>query len=266
MNESRMLDVRLGISEVFKTKKQALFQIAQLERMEHEIVKTFEEINGYTPVRLEARYDNYSQNAAEKYVDRSCWRYLVGLFHLEKYMLCSDYSKMQKDIEEFRTPPFTILNAQAWVAGLKGLIYENVKTLVKKVFEEITQGTYRTSSSYNAPRKKRNNNGVDKRFILQTGDYNRMFAYWCNDPTVTDDLEKVCYLLNGQTLPDQTAKAIMKSEKRCEFSNEFFSITVCRNGNTHYVLEDGIREKLNRYGPDGAILGEDIKIKIMERW
>lgn len=200
--------VRLGISDVFAVKVELLGQIARLKAVDGDIRKTFERINGYSPIDLHERYETHAQDAAEKYVDKVCWRYLVGLFHLEKYMLCSDY----------------------------------------------------------APRKKRNNNGVDKRFILRTGDWSMMFAYWGERPTVTDDLEKVCYLLAGRTLPEKTAKALMRAEKREEYSNEFFAIKVCRNGNTHYTLSDEIRDKLNRYGPEGAVLGEDIKIKIVERW
>lgn len=258
--------IRLGISDVFAVKVELLGQIARLKAIDGDIRKTFERINGYSPIDLHERYETHAQDAAEKYVDKVCWRYLVSLFHLEKYMLCSDYDQMQKDIDGCRTPPFTVENAEAWIAGLKDLIHDNVRTLVKKVFQEITQGTYRTGSSYNAPRKKRNNNGVDKRFILRTGEWSMMFAYWGEHPTVTDDLEKVCYLLAGRTLPEKTAKALMKAEKREEYSNGFFTIRVCRNGNTHYTLTDEIRDKLNRYGPEGAVLGEDIKIKIVERW
>ena len=258
--------VRLGIPDVFEVKVELLGQIARLKAVDGDIRKTFERINGYSPIDLCERYETYAQDAAEKYVDKVCWRYLVGLFHLEKYMLCSDYAKMQEDIDGCRTPPFTVENAEAWIAGLKDLIYDNVRTLVKKVFQEITRGTYQTGSSYNAPRKKRNNNGVDKHFILRTGEWNMMFAYWDERPTVTDDLEKVCYLLSGQTLPEKTAKALMKSEKKEEYSNKFFTIRVYRNGNTHYTLSDEIRDKLNRYGPEGAVLGEDIKIKIVERY
>jgi hypothetical protein len=202
----------------------------------------------------------------EKYVDRTCWKYLVSLFRLEAYMLCTDYAKMMKEIDEYRTPVFTIENAEGWLAGLKALIHDNMKTLVKKVFAEITTETYQTGSGYNGPRKKRNNNGVDKNFILGTGDWQDVFGWYSDRPTTTDDLEKVCYILAGQELPEETAKTIMRKTKSETYSCEWFSLKLCKNGNTHYTLSDDVREKLNRYGPEGAIIGENIKIKIVERW
>lgn len=161
---------RLGIADVFAVKVELLGQIARLQALDGEIRGTFERINGYSPIDLRERYETHAQDAPEKYVDKACWRYLVSLFHLEKYMLCSDYARLQEDIDGCRT------------------------------------------------------------------------------------------------LPEKTAKALMRAEKREEYSNEFFALKVCRNGNTHYTLSDEIRDKLNRYGPEGAVLGEDIKIKIVERW
>ena len=129
-------------------------------------------------------------------------------------MLCTDYQKMESEIQEFRMPAYTVQNARAWIAGLKDLINDNIKTLIKRVFQEITDGTYRVGGGWNGTKKKRNNNGIDKNFILDTGDWSSCFGYWSDRPTVTDDLEKVCHLLSGKTLPEKTAKAVMRDEKK----------------------------------------------------
>jgi hypothetical protein len=261
------IQVRDSIESIYERKVGILRNLERLNEIDGELESAFSVMNNWRPYRIDFRFDNTAENPAEKYVDRACWAHLVSLFHLERYMLCTDYEKMEKEIEEFRTPEYTIENARAWIAGLKDLVNDNVRTLVKKVFVSITEGTYRVGSGYNGTKKKRNNNGVDKNFILSTGDWSSCFGYWSNCPTVTDDLEKVCYLLSGKTLPEKTAKMTMRDEKSEIFEGEFFTLKFCKNGNTHYTLADDIRGKLNLYGPSGAVIGENIKIKVFEnRW
>ncbi|MGO8695971.1 MAG: DUF4942 domain-containing protein [Rectinemataceae bacterium] len=259
--------LRDTIESIYERKVSILADIARLSELDNSLENSLEALGGYRPYRIDFRFDNTAENRAEKYVDRVCWYRLISLFHLERYMLCTDYQKMESEIQEFRTPAYTVENARAWIAGLKDLINDNIKTLIKRVFQEITDGTYRVGGGWNGTKKKRNNNGIDKNFILDTGDWSSCFGYWSDRPTVTDDLEKVCYLLSGKTLPEKTAKAVMRDEKKEIFGNEYFTLRFCKNGNTHYTLADPIRDKLNLYGPEGAVIGENIKIKVFEnRW
>lgn len=263
---------RHTVESLFAAKLDIIGKLRCYAELDDEINVALKGISGYRPYDTNYRWDYHQAKPTdptpeEKYVDRICWRYLVRIFFLERYLLCTEYKKMLDEIEHFHTPEFTVENANAWLAGLKDLINDNVRTLVKQVYRDIIDGTYRTGSSYNAPRKKRNNNGVDKRFILSTNDYSSLFGYWSRTPTITDDLEKVCYLLDGKTVPEKTAKDTMRETKSAEYSCEYFSLKACANGNTHYVLSDETRDKLNRYGPEGAVLGENIKIKIVpNRW
>lgn len=257
---------RLNIESIYQIKISILNKIKKLETIDHDIEKELELIKGYRPYTLNFKYDNYDKDREIKYVDRVCWNYLVGLFELEKYMLCTDYEKMRKEIQNFQTPEFTIKNAQSWIDGLKELIYENIKTLINQVFISITEKTYYTGSGYcNRQKKKRNNNGIDENFIITTGDYDLIFGWYSHRPTITDDLEKVCYILSCEKLPDLTCKIIMRDKKQNEYENKYFRIKVCKNGNTHYWLNDEIRNKLNYYGSGKGIIGENIRIKIFEK-
>jgi hypothetical protein len=248
---------RHTVESLFAWKSATLSKMADIQRLDNELTQAFELICGYSPVRLDMKYANFEKNRDEKYVDYSCWNYLIRIFYLERYMLCTDYEKLKKEIEDFQAPQFTIENANAWIASLKSLIYENVNTLVKKVFASLTEGAYYTGgSSYSSrAKKKRNNNGVDASFILSSGDNYRLH-YYSDRPTITDDLEKVCYILAGKPLPEVTAIRQMYNEKTTEYSNDLFSIKVCKNGNTHYAISEDIREKLNRFGPTGAIIAQ----------
>lgn len=103
--------------------------------------------------------------------------------------------------------------------------------------------------------------------LIDTRDYSSVFGFYSRsrDPSITDDLEKVCYILDGKTLPEVTLKATLRGDKATEGKNEYFSVKICKNQNTHYTLEDETRRKLNLYGPEGAVIGENIKIKVFDK-
>jgi hypothetical protein len=93
------------------------------------------------------------------------------------------------------------------------------------------------------------------------------YSYGWGRPTITDDLEKVCFILSGFPVPDVTCKDIMRRDKVREYKNEFFSLKICQNGNTHYWLNEDVRNKLNLIGSGHDRFGENIKIKIFDkRW
>lgn len=258
--------IRLDVQSIFALKVKHLALMEQLVKTDKEISQTLEPIHAYAPYRLDYRYADCHEKRETRDIDQSCWSYLVRLYELEKWMLCTEYKKLLKDIETYATPEFTVANAEGWVLGLKALIHDNVKTLVKQVYDSITQEKYLTGGNYHTgTMKKRNNNGIDKTFIITTRDYSRIFGYWSSTPTITDDLEKACYILDGKALPDVTLMKRAQSERTKEVANDYFSVKFCANGNSHYTMQENIREKLNRWGPTGNVLGENIKIKVFEK-
>lgn len=261
-----------SLEDLFRTRIELIRDMEDFLAQSKELELKFKSINGHTPFRIDEQYDASGLGYGEQkvgigqlYTDRILWRFVVKQFNLEKYMLATHYQKMMEEVQNFKTPEFTIENVNAWLNGLKSLIHENVKTLVKSVFKEITEGTYHTGSGYNAPRKKRNNNGVDKMFILRTNDHFTIDRYYNNKPTITDDLEKVCYILDGKVLPKETLKNRMSTGKVWEAEDDYMKVKVYQNGNTHYTLKEEVREKLNLYGPTENVIGENIKIKIFDR-
>jgi hypothetical protein len=264
---TRDVAARHTVESLYALKLETLKAMQSLTAKEVEVSILFQSVHGYTPYRIDSKlgYSCGSENREEKYFDLWAWKYLVDLFHLHRYMLCTEYEKLQKDIEEYQTPVFNPDNARAWLSTLQDLINDNIRVLIHQVFEEITQGTYHTGG-YNGPTKKRNNNGIDASFILHTNDWSNLFGYWSNQPTITDDLEKVAYIIAGEPLPEKTAKEIMRDTKSDTYTGEYFSLKACKNGNSHFTLNEEIRQALNLYGPQGAIIGENIKIKVIDRW
>ncbi len=254
------------IPDIYKMKIEALSKIKEVETITKELDKVLEPYQGFKPYRIDWRYRDYNERREERYIDKICWYYLANLFELQKYMLCTEYEKMNKEIENFQTPIFNPTNAEAWLSQLKDLIHKNIKTMLKSVYDKIINDYYFTGSGSgysNRKKKKRNNNGIDKTFILTTNDYDRIFGY-SSYLSITDDLEKACYLLDGKTIPEKTIMGIMRSDKLLIAENKYFKIKLCKNGNTHYTIFDDTRNKLNLIGPDGNIIGEKIKIKLFD--
>ena len=165
-----------------------------------------ESINNYSFYRIQREV----HDSDERNIDQRCWMYLIKLYSLEKYMLCTEYQKLKDKITYFDFPVFNVENANSCVLSLKSMVYESIQKLIEDVFERITQETYYTGSGYsNRKEKKRNNNGIDKHFIITTGD-NYAINWYSGRPTITDDLEKACYIIDGQELPEVTIKNAMR--------------------------------------------------------
>ena len=261
---------RLSIADMYRLKTEALDALKRFDAMVKKTSAIYEALDGYSPIHVNYRYEYHGDDAEIKNIDRTCWRLLVQLADLKRYMLCTEYDKMESAIEDCSFPEFTVENAEGYIASLKSIIYENVKTMMRSVYDQITGGHYYTGSGYSSrQKKKRNNNGIDKTFILATGDYHRIFGTYRFGarPTVTDDLEKLCYLFDGQKLPEHTIIEQMRSDGCSEWSNEYFHIKLCKNGNTHYTLTDEIRNKLNAYGGNTSLIDKAVKIKVFEeKW
>lgn len=263
----RSLERRQNINDIFDVKCAVMKHFKEMEMADRKIGKLLELIDAYGFYRLDKTYSvtAHGKDWLETTIDQKCWSWMVKLYQLEKYMLCTEYSKLSKQIENFDFPVFNLDNAQVWLEGLKRLVYDSIQKLIEQVFERIVGETYYTGSGYsNREKKKRNNNGIDKHFILTTHDIGTL-NYWNHRPTVTDDLEKACYIIGGGMLPERTIKEQMRADKVDEAENEYFRLKVCKNGNTHYWIKADMRAKLNFYGAKRGVFGENIRIKIFEK-
>jgi len=158
--------IRNTIKILCENKKSILSKIKEMEKIDKDMREIFESFDGYSPIRLDFKYDSYDENREEKYVDRSCWNHIVNLFNLHRYMLCTDFEKMRKMVQDCQTPQFTEDNVKEWIGELKGEIIKSVEKMVKNVYESLCTDHYYTGSGYsNRLKKKRNNNGIDKNFI-----------------------------------------------------------------------------------------------------
>lgn len=265
--EDEALEVHTNINDIFAVKQSVMKIFERMQADDRALIRLLEQIDAHGFYNFDRKHNTSAcgENWLEKTIDQKCWHRMVDLYQLEKYMLCTEYDKLSKQIADFNFPVFNLENAEAWLDGLKRVVYESVQKLIEDVFNRITEKTYHTGSSYSTRKeKKRNNNGIDKHFILTVYD-NSTLSHWNHRPTLTDDLEKACYIIDGKTVPEKTIKAQMSSDKTNEGENAYFAIKVCKNGNTHYRIKDAMRAKLNLFGAKRGVFGENIRIKIFEK-
>ena len=141
---------RKTVQNLCDAKRNILQLIHNLYETHKEIDLEFEELNRYSPIYLDKRFNNFDKNREEKYVDMVCWQYLVDLFELQKYMICTEYEKMCAQIESFAFPVFNLENANGYVASMKDTIYENITTMLKSVYDKIINSHYYTGSGYSS--------------------------------------------------------------------------------------------------------------------
>lgn len=258
---------RKTIYDLWQIKTDALSACERMNKEYKLMDDLLESIGSHVFYHLNYQGGSHGEDYIEKALDQRIWQYMIKIYNLEKYMLCTEYEKLQKQIYDFNFPVFTIKNAEGWLTGLKAVVHESVQKLIEDVFERITKDTYWTGSGYsNHKKKKRNNNGIDKHFIITTNDHHHL-GWYSVRPTITDDLEKACYIIDGKELPEITIKTSVKKDGIWEAENAYFRVRFCKNGNTHYWLKDQIRERLNFYGAKRGVIGNSIRIKVFEdKW
>ena len=253
MNE---LAKRKTLLDLIETKAKLVQEMKNLHKQDQLLESAFKEVDGYRPYRIEY---NERYQTDEQIIDKAMWRYLVKYFHLKDFMLSTDYEKLENQVEHNQTPSFNLDNAGAWIADMKNMINRGVQGLAESVYNRIINAPYWTSGNI---KKKRNNMGLDSFFILTTGDYKEQWYTYHERLTITDDLEKLCYLLDGENLPEPGLKNLALRTKVMEIECPYFKIKMCKNGNTHYFLTDETVARLNKIGANSNIIGTDIKIKV----
>jgi len=86
---------RKTIEDIYKIKLNLLYDLKEFVKISNKIDETIQDIKGYAPFRIDFRYDSWDDNRETKYIDRTCWIYLVNLFELQKYMLCTEYKTIE---------------------------------------------------------------------------------------------------------------------------------------------------------------------------
>ena len=248
---------RLNVKDIINLRNESYCEMKKLEEQMFILDKTCKKLDGIMSAPYQLK--KYYNADAIKILDYRYWRYMVKYFHLQDFMLSSEYEKLSNQVENYQTPEFTEKNVIGWVSGMKDLINNGVKNLAETLYRALINAKYITENKT----KKRNNNGVDKRFIIRANDYGYLYSD-NRKPTITDDLEKLCYILDCKELPEHRMKESLYDDGYYygETSCPYFSIKICKNNNTHYLLTDETVVRLNKVGANSNIIGSDIKIKV----
>ena len=125
------LKTRLTVTELVDLRERLIVEHDKMYACKDNIQKMFEAINAHDFVVLKISDSNCYEHPIVKSIDQRMWFYMVRLFNLEKYMLCTEYKKLESQICDYDFPEFTLANAEAWLSSVKLLVYENVQKMIE---------------------------------------------------------------------------------------------------------------------------------------
>jgi hypothetical protein len=247
------ITTRQTIQSLINTRDAVIIAYVHIKDEKNKLENLFNTVRGHgSPLDISFSNQPYDKPESVNF-DKYFWLRLTELFSLERFMLCTEYNAMVRKItDQYDFPEFTEKNIEAFLCGCKDWIKNGINAMCDRVYKDLTEGTYWV----NKERKKRNNNGIDKNFILTTRDYCRI-EYYYSDPTITDDLEKMCYLIDGKRLPEIGIVQQIRKNKNTNHltgENDYFTLRVCKNGNSHYSFKNRWEKKLNALLADRTVL------------
>lgn len=262
--------------ESLKIRAMAIYdEIVKLDKEAREIVGRFSKYPdivqfGIKYIRIERKHNDTDRDIYNRELDSMLWQYFFGSGKLQEIM---DVKSLEKFNDMLRDPePFSAERARMYIANSMDIASDALNTLAKTVFNHLISATYRPGGSGNwrAPQKKHNNLKVEKTFRLSESVYRGYTGRWEASryrPAIFNDLEKICSILGKQSPPKypQTIQDKMNTDEtsKNEFSNEYFTVTLYKNGNQKVkFLRDDILELLNRYGQSGGKIGHDVKVEV----
>ncbi len=217
---------------------------------------------GPTVALQEGGYSRVNEEWLLPELDRSIWKYFFGASKLSELMSQKQTKEFQEKLKD--PEPFTTQAALVYKANIGGIAREQVQTLIKQVFENLTNNWYWTGNQ----RKKRSNTKIDVSCHVCEGiRWDGFFkSFRINDsyPPIFNDVEKACFVLDGKLPPKypDDIHSHINELKSGLVGNEYFTVLCYKNGNQKVkFLRLDILEKLNQYGAPGGVLGQDIKIQ-----
>jgi hypothetical protein len=195
----------------------------------------------------------------QSYVDAIFWRQILDEFQVEKYMTSVDKEKFSDKLHN-ETPCFEYDTALSMVMGLMTSKDAMATNLIKKVYENITNISFKSSTSKKF--EKRIQKKVPKTFrasILYT--YGKGLPSYISESTsnfsLISDLERALYLCDDKLQPDYNASIISLAsdclrDGRTYVTSPYLDLEFFKNGNVKITITNQkALDTLNHWGLRG---------------
>ena len=211
------------------------------------------------------RYPNHIREddieAIRKKLDYTFWCQCFDEYQVEKFLTTTDkeklFDKMEKD-----TPVFNFENVMNTINGFMNSKDATATTMIKKIYEEITDAVFRVGNKNQQKNEKRLQLGIPKSFRLSI-----FYVYSPGLPAyvssnnsrfnLIDDFERACYLVDGKVQPDRQKNirsltdSVLRKEERF-VDSPYFIMQIFKNGNVKLTMKSlVVLKRFNHWGLKG---------------
>ncbi len=258
----------------------------QIEDLKNEIIQDINNIKNYQQ-RLEEKcniiekylYARISRKVFEKRdygkfeddLNASCWKYFINISNIKKVMTKKAELDLNKQIEENKMN-FTEKDAHITFDFMSEKYGDSIKQTIKEVYNDLICIKYRKGHKF----VQNNINKIEKIFrfcgyniqLDWKGNYRSNISHYSWLGKSINDIEIACCLLDGKIkkqYPNTIEDKINNSENQNIFENEYFILTIYKNGNRKIEFKNlDVLEKLNQYG-SGLLDIKDLRIGTKEK-
>lgn len=198
-----------------------------------------------------------------KEIDGKCWSYFFDTMNLSQVMSVKQIEKFHEKLKD--PEEYTAHKAHEYMANIMNIVENSFKELLSEVFIRLTNSKYQTGRQI----KKRNNSKIDVN--SHVSEYVYMgYGHWdinYSHPAIFSDLEKCCCILDNKRSPkypeDINSRIRQLGEVERDIETDYFDLTLYKTGNQklRFTRVD-ILDMINKYGPSGCTLGENVRIKV----
>lgn len=196
-----------------------------------------------------------------KAVDKDLWDEAITISGIERVLTYKDREDMRSEYSE-NPPVFDENVAREFVSRVQGSGNDIAMATVRKIFDRVTQTTFRKGNKYTQEKDYRCGRKIEKSFRMSLF-YRSLPEYILpeKDCAFLNDLEVVCALVASDkrpeypnTIGDKMKECLRKNELHIE--NDYFEVQLFKNGNIKIDFKsDDVLEKLNTWGSDGTRIG-----------
>lgn len=255
-DEIKIQDTLKNLSE---SREKIVSKIDQLQTLLYEINQEYKLHSEHT-ISFANHISNYDGKVEKgniiKEIDYKFWSIALDLSQVEKFISSKEKSDMKEKMHE-NPPEFNYTQAKNLVHSVMSSTEALATNLIKKIYSELTNTAFYAGNHYRATKQLKNKNKIEKSFRMSVFSRYGLPSYVRHNDAqvaVLQDLERVCYLVDGKLQPDSQGNIVTKLEqalraKELVVNGDYFTLTMFKNGNVKVDFNDlDLVKKINLWG------------------
>lgn len=200
-----------------------------------------------------------------KKMDYNYWHQCLDELQVEKYLTTKDKETLFEKFQE-KCPVFNEVNVNEALYGFMNSKEATATEMIKKIYHQVTDLTFRVGNKYRAPSEKRIQLDIPlsfraSMFYVHSGGLPSYVSSSNSRFELIEDLERACFLCDGKTQPDRMKNIRAKTDETLRAHSDlvhgdYFTLKIFKNGNIKIDFTNSeVLKTLNRWGKTGKYLG-----------